>query len=215
MYDFVVFVYDVLFVGRLSMVILFFSCLLGLILISAVSYRFASGSLFLASIAILMGIASLFMQRENIGLESLLPLISVLVIMLGISYVLFFIGVKLSLKRKRVREERERQAREMRYELPQRDNTFVRARLGCISNDNVLEETKDVVGDINLRFIYAQGLLAKLRLKTLTATERLEMDELASVFAVYAQKQGYVGEDVRLINDAFSRVLKLAAKYAV
>lgn len=215
MYGFVVFVYDVLFVGRLSMAILFFSCLLGLILISAVTYRFESSSLFLASIAILMGIASLLMQRENIGLESLLPLISVLVIMLGISYVLFFIGVKVSLKRKRVREERERQAREMRYELPQRDNTFVRARLGCISNDSVLEETKDVVGDINLRFIYAQGLLAKLRLKTLTATERLEMDELASVFAVYVQKEGYVGEDVRLINDAFSRVLKLAAKYAV
>ena len=215
MYGFVVFVYDVLFVGRLSMAILFFSCLLGLILISAVTYRFESSSLFLASIAILMGIASLLMQRENIGLESLLPLISVLVIMLGISYVLFFIGVKVSLKRKRVREERERQAREMRYELPQRDNTFVRARLGCISNDNVLEETKDVVGDINLRFIYAQGLLAKLRLKTLAATERLEMDELASIFAVYAQKEGYVGEDVRLINDAFSRVLKLAAKYAV
>ncbi len=208
------FVYTAFFMESLAVVIMFFAFLFVLILSSALAYRYASGSIFFAVIAILLGVAVLVLKGENIHIVNAMPLFAFLFIAVGVAYLLFFVCVKLSLRRKRIRAEREIKARELRYELPQRDNTFVRARLGGMYVDEG-GEGKDVVGDMKLRFTYAQNLLGKIRLQALGTTERMEMDELAGVFAVYAKKEGYVKEDVRLINDAFSRVLKLAAKYAV
>ena len=214
MYDFFRFFYATFFLNSLIVEIMFFAFLGILIFASVLAYHLSSGSFFFAVSIVLFGFFTLALWQENIRFAQALPLFSLLTIVVGVSYLLVFILIKVKQKRARKRTEREIKAREMCYSLPQKDNTFVRARLGSISQDEEVCNG-DVVGDMQLRFAYAKTLLEKLRLKTLCATERLEMDELANVFAVYSKKELYVGEDVRLLNDAFSRVLKLAGKYAV
>ena len=212
--DFLHAFYVAFFLENTSLSIMFFSFFAVLVLTSFICYHLSSGGLFLSVAAVLLGVSAIVVKGQGVDLSSVVPYYSLLFIMVGVAYLMVFTLVKMRQKRARMRAKREYKAREMRYELPQKDNTFVRARLGNFTKE-VKREVQDVVGDIQLRFTYAKNLLEKLRLQSLGATERLEMDELASVFALYSKKDGFVGEDIRLVNDAFSRVLKLAAKYAV
>ncbi len=212
--DFLHAFYASFFLENSLLAIIFVSFFAVLLLTSFISYHLSSGGLFLAVIAVLLGVSSLVVKGQGLAFLSVVPFFALLFITVGGAYLLVFTLVKIRQKRARIRAEREFKAREMRYVLPQKDNTFVRARLGSFAKESKVE-SQDVVGDMSLRFTYAKNLLEKLRLQSLGATERLEMDELASVFALYAKKDKFVGEDIRLVNDAFSRVLKLAAKYAV
>ena len=58
-------------------------------------------------------------------------------------------------------------------------------------------------------------MLCGLREKSLAATERLEIDELRAILALYETKERLDAEELRVINDAFSRILKLSAKYEI
>ena len=64
-------------------------------------------------------------------------------------------------------------------------------------------------------FSHARALLASLREAPLSTAERLESDEIAKMLALYLQKKDFTAQDAHTLNEAFARILKLYAKYAV
>ncbi len=206
------FLYEFLFFQNTLLVIAFFSLIFVLTIAVMLSRYSHNNSVFFSFLSISLGVVAFIFTANGIALSNAVPFFAAMLIAVGGMLLLCFVCVNVSSRKRRRKEEREKQVREMRYTLPQKDNTFIRARLNVVSEE--ISEKNDGE-EIKLRFTYAKNLLEKLRLQTLTLTERLETDELANVFAVYAKKETYAVEDVRLISEAFARVLKLSAKYGV
>lgn len=111
----------------------------------------------------------------------------------------------------RKKEERQEKYRELQFTLPERGNGYVRTRL-----ENVLRVgEKEVDGVWKTEFVYARSLLAKLKSAELSTVDRLQIDELGKLLAVYGKKEKLSTADLPLINDAFAIILKLSAKYGV
>ncbi|MBE5744677.1 MAG: hypothetical protein E7355_00920 [Clostridiales bacterium] len=160
------------------------------------------------------GVLSFLAYTNNIAIDSI-PFISLLIVTFGCLQSVFYFAWRLAQRIKRKRLRKENQARQMQYTLPQKDNTFIRARLHTAINDEPQLAEQENGEEITLRFTYARRLLAKLRGENLSVTERAEVDELSNIFALFIKRDTFINEDVRLISEAFSRVLKLAAKYGV
>lgn len=120
-------------------------------------------------------------------------------------------------ERKAARAEIERK---LQYTLPQRENAFVRARLNTVLQvPKNGENAEEVLGQTNAeelcRLSHAQKLLLKVKAAKLTTADRLSTEELTAVFGAYLKKEKLTAGDLRLLNDAFSDLLKLSAKYSV
>ena len=105
--------------------------------------------------------------------------------------------------------------------LPERDNSYVRARLYTalrgeekdgisITRKSVPYENRGMV-----RLGYARRLLAGVQDAPLSPAERLEVEILARSFAEYALCERWDCEQLRSVNELFARLLKLSAKYGV
>lgn len=101
--------------------------------------------------------------------------------------------------------------RRVEYVLPDRENSYVRARLStALRSDGAEEEEK---ADYAVCLSYARELLAKLKAAPLTQAERLETEGLEGVFSLYFHKPKWSANDLRAVNGACSRLIKLSAKY--
>ena len=114
------------------------------------------------------------------------------------------------LQNKREREERLRQ---LKYTLPQRDNSFIRARLHTALQPDVTSPAAEF--SPNFRLEHARQLLCKIKNSPLSPAERLQLADTEKLFYAYWKKESWTAEDVRLINEIFSYLLKLSAKYSV
>ncbi len=105
--------------------------------------------------------------------------------------------------------------------LPERDNTYVRARLHTVLRAEEAgassHERKSVPYENRgtVRLGYARRLLAGVQDAPLSPAERLETETLARSFEEYALCEKWSAEQLRAVNALFARLLKLAAKYAV
>ena len=63
--------------------------------------------------------------------------------------------------------------------------------------------------------MHVKSLLLKLDESPLSPAERLEIKGICELFAARINTVDYSFEELRELNDAFSRILKLSAKYAV
>lgn len=117
-------------------------------------------------------------------------------------------------KRKQKRAEIERS---LEFALPSGENTFVRARLNTVLRipDEKQAKREEVPLDEFPKLSHARELLAKVRASSLSSAERLETDELYKTLNVFLRKDTLTINDLQVLNDAFSRILKLSAKYAV
>ncbi len=142
----------------------------------------------------------------------------------GFVYLMLTLSLSLqerAIKRKLAREQIERR---LQFTLPQKDNTFIRERLNTVlkapqkdvERENALERVDDGIGATeNFRLSHARTLLAKLREASLSAADRLEIEEMSSLLAAYMKKSRLTADDLRAINDTFSGIVKLSAKYSV
>ena len=105
--------------------------------------------------------------------------------------------------------------------LPERDNSYVRARLHTAlraDNDGAISNVRKSVPYENrgaVRLGYARRLLAGVQDAPLSPAERLEVDTLSRSFAEYAVCERWDNEQLRAVNELFARLLKLSAKYCV
>lgn len=103
--------------------------------------------------------------------------------------------------------------RQIQFTLPDRENTYIRARLATVLNPEAEVEQEDACVEVN--FSHARLLLHKVWFAPLSPAERLEMDGLEKTLEKYTNVTRFKEKDVRAINDAFARLLKLSAKYGV
>lgn len=118
-------------------------------------------------------------------------------------------------EKKRLRRlQREELRRQLIYTLPEKDNSFIRERLNTVlqSEPSAVPETES---SLQFSFGYAKKLTAKLKEAPLSLAERVQADEMAKAFALCEGKNRWSAEDARRLNDTFSALLKLSAKYNV
>ncbi len=113
--------------------------------------------------------------------------------------------------RKRKKRAREKYRREIEYALPDRENTFVRDRLQTALRVPPKEEYRV---ETDFCFTHAQTLAVRIgESARATQIEKLELEETLRMIESYENKTRFSASDVRRINDAFNRILKLSAKY--
>ena len=111
--------------------------------------------------------------------------------------------------------------RKVQYTLPEKENTYIRSRLNSqlqSPNAPLCKEEKQEKEQGNketFRSEYAGKLLRKVQEAPLTKAERMEMEEVSRLFSAYLKKSRWTVEDVRLMNDMFSYLIKISAKYSV
>lgn len=113
--------------------------------------------------------------------------------------------------------EKEEKYRQVQYTLPDRENSYVRARLQSVlhTENGTERDIRDRASGWKTEFAYARALLARVRAADLTVTDRFETEELGRLLAMYAKKEKLTAADLQTVNDSFALLLKLAAKYAV
>ncbi|MBQ9714425.1 MAG: hypothetical protein IJV83_03795 [Clostridia bacterium] len=106
--------------------------------------------------------------------------------------------------------------------LPPQGNEYVRSRL-----NTVLRKPEDEVGFSrvresalyenreSVRLGYARRLIVQIKDAPLTQAEYLETQTLSQILTEYGMQGKWSAEELRKMNDVFSRLLKLAAKYSV
>ncbi len=114
-----------------------------------------------------------------------------------------------------VRKKRKKKtppARELQFTLPDRENTFVRARLSTVLNRDFVanEEQKERLA---LDFTQALRMLEKIKTSPLSPAEQIEVSQLHVDLSGFARKELFSPREATNINDSFSRILKLSAKY--
>ena len=129
----------------------------------------------------------------------------------------YFVTLFVWLCRKRAKTRRVcrmERMRQLQYALPDRENTYVRARLHTVLQPQE-RDYKQLADGEPVRLSYAKKLLARVREAELSTAERLQAEDIGKVFALYMQKPRWDSADLRVVNDTFAALLKLSAKYAV
>ena len=150
---------------------------------------------------------------KNVFLKGVNGDISGAIFILGLS---FLLGMGMALLAVcfviRVRKKKEEIApRRIEFTLPDRENAYVRARLATV----LQPEGDEQETGIKIDFSHARMLLHRIWFASLSPAERLEMDGLEDTLDKYANVTQFKEQDVRVINDAFARLLKLSAKHDV
>jgi len=152
---------------------------------------------------------------QKIPLQTTLPFFVLLASFAGLGYLITVCCFSICERIKKKRMEVIEQSRRLQFASGQ-DNSFIRARLNVLCSENGTDGFVEETGEeLKLRFVYAKKLLGKLRGVSLSVAEKLEVEEMEKILGLYRQKETFVSEDVRLISETFSRVLKLSAKYGV
>ena len=127
-------------------------------------------------------------------------------------FTLLFFGLFYAKARAKKREKKrtKKETRQVEYSLPDRRNSYVRARLNtALKTENEEEESRAV------ELAYARELLCRLKNAPLATAERLEIEEMGRALAVYGEKKTWSAYDLRAVNDCLGRLLRLSAKYTV
>ena len=144
-------------------------------------------------------------------------LVSAVSLLLGLALWWLFSALEKAWKnRAKRRREKLAQKRNIQFALPDKDNAFVRERLRFVLNAEKDETEEDTPkSQIFFQFLYAQKLLVKLGEKQLSTAERLELMEMNKFLGANLHQTSWNAQDIRAVNDCFSRLLKLSAKYAI
>lgn len=121
-------------------------------------------------------------------------------------------------KRRQRKRDRAEVERKLQFLLPQKDNSFVRARLHTALNADMGASNSAIPEEDSgekLRLEYAKKLLAKVWEAPLSTAERLTVEDMEKDFSAYMRKEKWTARDARKINELLSILLKLSAKYSV
>lgn len=105
--------------------------------------------------------------------------------------------------------------RDLEYALPQKDNEYIRSRLNTVLHTEELSGGEEDGYKETVRLSYARKLLARVKQAPLSVAERLETEEISRIFALYLSKSDWKANEYRTVNELFSVLLKLSAKYCV
>lgn len=142
--------------------------------------------------------------------------LSFLLVIGGGAYLALFFLLRFCDKIRQRKAERERAGRAIQFTLPDKENSFVRARLHtalCVEGQDEKREGRGENESLPLR--YAQKLIAALRAAALSQADRLAFEETAKLLALYQRKTKWSDEDTRIVNEALASLVKTSAKYSI
>ena len=187
----------------------------GVFLLAAVlAFFLHEKQLFLPVSAMVSGVAYAFIVGAEEGEVATSLGIAGLLVGFGLSYTATVAAFMIRTKILKQRAQREEMLRKLKFTLPDRNNSFIQARLNTVlqpENTTEIEEGEKKT----FRLEHAKQLLAKVKEAPLSKAERLEIEELSKLFNAYLKKYKLTSEDVRLLNEMFAYLLKMSAKYSV
>ena len=176
--------------------------------ISALAY---SVRVYLGTLSMIVGSGFLLAVFGQVKIGELLAALGICAVFGGGTYTVgYFIALIVRIVREK-NAKREERYRLLQYSLPDRENSYVRARLNgvlCAENEK---------GDFawSTEFSYAHALLGKVRASQLSPADRLQAEDMGKLLAMYGKKERLATEDLKVVNETFAALLKLAAKYSV
>ena len=137
---------------------------------------------------------------------------SCITVLIGAVYLI--VGGILRIKKRVAKRKAERREveRKLKFTLPERENTFVQARVSTALNGEM--QTVQTQTSEAIPLAHAFELLTALREKKLSTADGLTCAELASFLSLYKEKARWTNEESQDVNVALARVLKLTAKYS-
>ena len=168
---------------------------------------------YLAVSAAAGGAFALFALGYKIRITLVAYTAAILVILDGVLYLLAFSILISKQKAWERRARRAEDARRLLYTLPDRENTFVQARLNTVLRTDYGDDGLPTTEQVDLG--YAKKLLADLLAKPLSAGERLQAEDMGKMIRAYLQKPRWTAADLRTVNDTLSALMKLCSKYSV
>ena len=130
----------------------------------------------------------------------------------GVLFTYLLVKEKLRQRRKRKEEER----RTLQFTLPDKDNAYLRDRLQVALNATQTNTGRRIEKEsVGVRLRYARRMVAQLKGESLSPIERLDVEEMAGTLAMIEKKEKWSGSEIKMVNEIFSYLLKLSAKYEV
>ena len=114
----------------------------------------------------------------------------------------------------RKRKKKTPPVRGIEFALPDRENTFVRARLSTALNGAFAAKTEQKER-LAVDFTQALQMLEKIKLSPLSPAEKLETSALQTRLCELAGMTLFSAKETTEINESFSRLVKLSAKYKI
>ena len=132
------------------------------------------------------------------------------------SFCLALIALLTILYQKRKRRRYALAERELQFTLPDRENSYVRERLqGPLKTEEERNRAEVAVTmkEMDVRLEYVRRTIAKLKALPLTPADRLAVNRISKTVTFYALKNALAPDETRRLNDCFSNLLKMQAKY--
>ena len=169
--------------------------------------------IYLAFSAMAGGGFALFVRHSRTSLVLGVEALACLCVVGGVVYLLAVCGVSVRERRWARRAKRAQDGCRLQCDLPKGKNSFVQARIKDIVQ---AEQGTDGLPRIERIDVgYARSLLAQLNEKPLSVGEKLEVENMQRLLGAYLRKPCWSVDDVRVVNDLLSALMKLCAKYSV
>ena len=189
-----------------------------LIILSVIAYLLGSLPIFTACSAVAGGGFIFALALTTMEVEKRLRWLACALLFWGVFYLILYALLTL----KKIRRERKRRRQEIErrlcYTLPDRGNSYVRARLNTALQCRKMEEEADmdIPNDGKLiKLEYVTALMKALKSANLSRAEGVRVEELARAFSMYACKERWDGGDLNALNELCGQIIKLSAKYNV
>lgn len=111
--------------------------------------------------------------------------------------------------------EKKRKSREegkaLLFTLPDKENLFIRERL----NTSLSPKEEQYFSSSDLQMEYMRKCIVKLKGAKLSPADRLAVENYSRIITAYMSAEALSAQELRGVNDTFSALLKMSAKYAV
>ena len=195
---------------NIPLAVIFFCSVFLLTVAFFIAYGFRSLGIYTALTVVLFGVYLLTVSIYG-GIRVANRCTAVLFICAGSLYLILRTVLALKAKIKR----RLKTERQLQFTLPEKDNSFIRARLNTVLKSENEQETVQEPQAVDFRLGYAKQLLMKLKEQKLSTADSLKREEFSALIGAYTNKLQCTASDLRTLNDALAGLLKLSAKYAV
>ena len=206
--------YSWLFYGYIPLAVVFCGSVILLAVAFFIAYGFRSLGIYTALTVVLFGVYLLTLSIYG-EVRIANRCTAVLCICAGSLYLILRTILAVRTKIQTRREQRLKRERQLQFTLPEKDNSFIRARLNTVLKSESEQETIQEPHAIDFRLAYAKQLLVKLKEQKLSTADSLKREEFSALIGAYANKLQCTASDLRTLNDALAGLLKLSAKYAV
>ena len=203
--------YEVFFSFSNVLLICFCCTVLALILSGVIGWKLQQGGYTLATGALCVGAHLLALTWEEVDFAKSVVYLGVTLCTCAFAYGLVLACVSVRVRVLQRRKQRANIERAVCYTLPARENEYVRNRLQTA----LQTETDKQEERLQISLTYACRTLLRLQNMKLCLTERLETEYLEKNLKQYKHKQTFTAEEVVFLNDTFSKLMKLSAKYGV